>query len=151
RAAPVFHSAFRVPHSAFEGVVRSPPPARLSGEEEASMRTALVLSAALVLTAAPCRADDAVTRLIERLGSEEHGERVAATEALVEQGAAAVPALRVALDSPDAEVRRNAAEALERIEARLSAEEALRPRTLRLVYDDVPLADAVADFSRRTG
>jgi hypothetical protein len=115
------------------------------------MRTVLPLWAALVLTAAPCRADDAVARLVERLGSDDHGEREAATEALAGQGAAAVPALRAALDSPDAEVRRRAAVALARIEERLEAEEVLRPRTVRLSYRDVPLAEALADFGRRTG
>jgi hypothetical protein len=115
------------------------------------MRCVLPLFAALVLFAASAAGADDVGRLIARLGSEDHGEREAAMEALANRGAEAVPALRAALDSPDAEVSRRAAEALARIEPRLEAEAVLRPRKVRLACTDTPLAEALADFSRHTG
>jgi WD40 repeat protein len=60
--------------------------------------------------------DAAVARLIRQLGSEEFAEREAAAKELVALGEAAWPALRkAAVDHPDPEVRKAAADARDRI------------------------------------
>jgi hypothetical protein len=72
-----------------------------------------------------------VDLLIERLGSDLYAERQAATRALAITGPVALPALRQLLaDSPDAEVRRRAAELIVRIE-----DQARYQSILRLVWN----------------
>jgi hypothetical protein len=115
------------------------------------------LAALVALSAAPLRGADGeseaarVAALVGQLGSTNFGERERAMRALDRQGAHALAALRAALRGPDAEVRRRAAELVARIEQRLENERVLRPRRVRLVYKDTPLAEAVADFARQTG
>jgi RNA polymerase sigma factor (sigma-70 family) len=64
-------------------------------------------------------ADRDVAGLVRRLGSEDFAEREAADKALAELGEAALPELRKARDSADLEVRRRAADLIERIEGPL--------------------------------
>jgi hypothetical protein len=117
------------------------------------MRRSPVLVAVLsVLAASAARADGpAPARLVERLASEDFAEREQATAALEALGAEALPALRAARDHPDAEVRRRAAEVLQRVERRCLTAEMLRPARLRLAYRDQPLGEVLQDVSRRTG
>ena len=69
---------------------------------------------------APQEHGDRIERLVALLGSEEFAEREAATEALAEAGAEALPALRRALTSDDVEVRRRAADLVRVIDARIA-------------------------------
>jgi hypothetical protein len=92
-----------------------------------------------------------VRRLIAQLGSSQFTEREAATKALEALGPAVLEALREAARSDDAEIRRRARPLIQKAEKRLEAEKLLQPTRVRLVYQDTPLAEALADFSRRTG
>lgn len=103
----------------------------------------LVLMGALVLGAAP----DDPAALVTRLGAPRYADRQAAARALEALGVRALPALRNARQSPDAEVRVRAAELIGRIEA----ERLVRPTVVRLDFTDTPLPAVVAALSERTG
>jgi hypothetical protein len=92
-----------------------------------------------------------VAALIAQLGSPQFDERQAATEALDALGLDALEPLRQARSSPDAEVRRRARQLVQQLERRLETARALEPTHLRLVYQDTPLTEAVADVARKTG
>jgi hypothetical protein len=105
---------------------------------------------------APCAADGPeeaarIARLVGRLGSGSFRERQEATRALDAVGGPALDALRVAERSPDPEVRRRARDLIRRIERREETTRVLSPQRVRLVYKDAPLAQALADFSHKTG
>ncbi len=89
--------------------------------------------------------------LLAQLGSSRYEEREAATQELDTLGPVALDVLRKALQSPDAEVRRRAAQLVQTIERRLESAHALEPTRLRLVYQNMPVREAVADFARKTG
>jgi hypothetical protein len=109
----------------------------------------LALGAAGPLAAADRAAD--VARLVGRLGSSFFAERQEAARALDAVGGPALPALRAAERGPDPEVRRRARELVRRIEQREETARVLRPQTVRLVYKDTPLREALTDFSRKAG
>jgi hypothetical protein len=92
-----------------------------------------------------------IEALIAQLGSERYAEREEAARALDAAGPIALAGLRKALDSDDAEVRRRAEELIAAIERRQEAARLLEPKRVRLVYDDVLVTEAVADFARKTG
>ena len=89
--------------------------------------------------------------LIERLGSEDYQERQAAVAALDRLGAAALPALRGARKHLDPEVRRQVAQLLPILERRAETARQFDTPRLRLHYENVPLADVLADLSKRSG
>jgi outer membrane protein assembly factor BamB len=89
--------------------------------------------------------------LVGRLGSESYAERERAGEALDAAGAPALGALRNAAASRDPEVHRRAAALVRAIERRVETAALLEPQGLRLQYKDTPLAEAAADFSKRSG
>src|SRR5947209_1739857 len=112
--------------------------------------TVLILPAALLfsLPAFPAENEQktgaaGIDRLIAQLGSAEFDKREAASIALEQAGAAALPALQQAGRSADAEVRRRSEDLIPRIERRLETARLLAPKRLRLVYKDTPIADAV--------
>ncbi|HEV3263583.1 MAG TPA: hypothetical protein VG013_42500 [Gemmataceae bacterium] len=92
-----------------------------------------------------------INALVARLGSGKFKDRQAATRELDALGPAALNALRAAASDPDAEVRRRATALAERIEKRIETAQVLTPTRLRFVCKDKPVADAVAEFSRKTG
>jgi hypothetical protein len=93
----------------------------------------------------------AVKRLITQLGSDRFEERQAASAALDALGPAALDALREARIRGDLETRTRAADLVERIEKRLESAELIRPKTVRLLYANTPLTQAVDDMARKTG
>lgn len=112
----------------------------------------LLVGVPLTLPAADRPADgEKIARLIDRLGSQPFAEREQASHALDELGQAALPALHKALSHEDPEIRRRAQELIRRIDKRLETAKLLEPKRLRLIYRDKTVADAVADFSRKTG
>src|SRR5262245_37950176 len=92
-----------------------------------------------------------IARLVARLGSMNFTEREEATKELDAIGADAVPALKRATQSDDAETRRRAEDLVARIEKRLESKRLLTPTTVTLTCNDTPLTDAVADFAKKTG
>jgi hypothetical protein len=92
-----------------------------------------------------------VARLIAHLGSNQASERDAASRELATLGPAALDGLRRAAESEDPEVRRRARQMLQKAEQCLLNERLLKPRSVRLVYQDVPVTAAVADLARKTG
>lgn len=100
---------------------------------------------------APAKGDD-VDRWIKQLGARRHREREAAGTALVKQRSPkAIALLRQAAAGGDLDTSRKAQELLVLIERALESERLLQPQTIRLEFKDVPVADALADFVRRTG
>jgi hypothetical protein len=117
--------------------------------------TVLVLGLGVLWAGEPAPAakpDPAVvTRLITQLGSDRFEERQAASASLDALGPAALDALRAAQARGDLETRCRAANLVERIEKRLESAELLRPKTVRLLYANTPLTQAVDDMARKTG
>jgi HEAT repeat protein len=89
--------------------------------------TSLTLAVVIAIAAvpAPIRADEpasaapeqAIQRWIDQLGSERFKEREQAARELSKLGKSALPGLKGASQSPDAEVRRRAQQLVERIES----------------------------------
>jgi hypothetical protein len=90
-------------------------------------------------------------QLIDQLGSASFTEREEATAALDAAGEPALPGLRKAVESDDAEVRRRAGDLLKKIEQRVDAEHLLAPAKVKLWFKDTPLSEAVAELSKKTG
>ena len=96
-------------------------------------------------------AKPAVADMIRALGSEDYQQREAASKALGALGAPALDALRKASLDTDPEIRRRASALVQLIENRLETASVTAPQKLRLQYKDVPLAEALADFGKKTG
>lgn len=117
---------------------------------------AVLLLAAVTLNAAdprPGQTPDAerVAALIAQLGSGRFADRETAARELEALGPIVREPLRTALEGDDAEVRRRARQLLRKIDLRQEATQLLQPQRLRLLYRATPLAEALADFSQRTG
>lgn len=95
--------------------------------------------------------DGDIDRLVARLSSRGFAAREGATKALIEIGAPALDALRKAMASPDAEVRRRATQVVRQIEQRVESEFVLKPTRVRLILKDTPVPDAVAELARKAG
>src|SRR5258707_521154 len=116
---------------------------------------ALVLWLA-VLVAAPAadapKADaERVAKLVKQLGSDDFEEREKASKELEAIGGPALDALRAAAKSEEAEVKTRAASLLQKAEKKAIAEKVLTPTKVKLSFKDTPLADAVAEFSKKSG
>jgi hypothetical protein len=94
---------------------------------------------------------DRLARLTLLLGSEEFADREAAERELDSTGAPALPALKQAAQSDDAEVRRRAEALVQQIERRLTTARLLQGRRIRLAYEAEPVSRAVAGFAKETG
>jgi hypothetical protein len=95
---------------------------------------------------------DALKKLVDRLGSRRHSEREAAMAALIaRRSPASIDLLRKAAASGDLETRRRARHVLDYLARCEETDRVLRPQKIQLTYKDVPVAEAVADFARRTG
>jgi hypothetical protein len=84
--------------------------------------------------------------LIEKMGSASYAEREAA-KSLESLGKKALPALRAALKSKDAEVRSRAKATIKKIEGNLLLEATM----VCVDFEDAPLEDAVASLSKQSG
>src|SRR5262245_37824411 len=115
-----------------------------------------VVALALGLSVLAVRAEDRpdaaqISKLIEQMGSGDFDEREKATRALDQIGAPALEALRKATSSDDAEIKKRAQELVGAIERRAESRQLLGPKMVRLQFKDTPLAEAVADLSKRSG
>ncbi len=112
----------------------------------------LVLPFVIATVAAATYGDtERLTRLTRQLGSIEFAEREAAERELEAAGPPALPILKRAADTDDPEIRRRAEALVQQIEKRIEAAKLLESPPLRLVYRDMPLNEAVADFNAKTG
>jgi hypothetical protein len=92
-----------------------------------------------------------LAKLVAQLGSERFDDREAACKALDGVGPTALEALRKAAASSDLETRRRALDLIECIEKRVESAEVTQPKTVRLVFNDVPVAQAVQEFAKQAG
>jgi hypothetical protein len=92
-----------------------------------------------------------IAKLIEQLGSGNFEEREKATAALEAVGLPALEPLRKAAAGDDAEVKRRAGELVRKLEKKAEVARVLAPKKVHLVYKDTPLAEAVADFAKKSG
>src|SRR6266849_6519258 len=92
-----------------------------------------------------------IKALVTQLGSREFREREEATQRLIAVGSPALEYLQNATTSSDAEIRRRAREAVERINKKIETDRLLKPQLVHLIYRDTPVADAVADFAKKSG
>src|SRR5262245_43839654 len=112
----------------------------------------LGLAVALPSPAAEYKTDAGrIAKLIDQLGSPKFTEREDAMKELEKIGVPALPALRKATKSNDAETRRRAEELVGKLSKLEETAKALTPTKVRLLYKDTPVADAVADFAKKTG
>jgi hypothetical protein len=109
------------------------------------------LVAALPTGAAEKIDSDRIGKLIEQLGSGDFAERERAYQALDSVGAAALDALRGALKSDDAEIRRRAEDLVAKWEKVAEREKILKPTMLRLTFNDTPLSEALETVRQKTG
>src|SRR5262249_46735032 len=86
-----------------------------------------------------------IAKLIEQIGSGNFDEREQATAELDKIGAPALAALKKAMTSGDAEVKRRAEELVAKIEKRTESVTLLVPTKVKLSYKDTPVTEAVAD------
>jgi hypothetical protein len=112
--------------------------------------------AALLLVIAPTRAERPEDQkppdeLVSQLGSRSFQEREQASKSLIMAGPSALKYLQKATKSSDAEIRRRAGLALERIEKEMDTARLLKPHRVHLVYRDTPITEAVADFAKKSG
>lgn len=111
----------------------------------------LIVALGSVLAAPEKASPDQVEKLIGQLGSKSFAQRERAMQALDDIGRPALEALRKAMHGPDSEVRRRATELVERIEKRGETGRILEATRVHLIYKDTPVAEAVADFARKSG
>jgi hypothetical protein len=86
-------------------------------------------------------------QFVAQLGSPRYAQREAAGAALRALGREALPALRSALESPDAEVRTRAVALVDEIETRLMVE----PTKVKLDYHDRPLGEVLKGLGEQAG
>jgi hypothetical protein len=119
------------------------------------LATLIVAGLALVISlpspAGEAPSKEKIDKLIEQMGSGTFREREKATKELAAIGLPALEALRKATKSDDAEVRKRAGDLLPKLEIQAESKRVLAPKTLRLVYKDTPLSEAVADFQKQSG
>jgi hypothetical protein len=92
-----------------------------------------------------------IDQLIKQLASDDFTEREQAHKELAKIGPAAIPALREAAKSPEAEVKRRAADLVSHLEELLKSAKHLAPKKVHLKFKDVSVVDAVADLSKQSG
>ena len=106
------------------------------------------LFAALLVGAGPTDTPTPdLTRLVQQLGDPDFQQRQRATEALRQQGTAALPALRAALDHPDPEVRRRVLELVPALETAVL----LSPRRVTLKATNRTARQLLDDLAKQTG
>jgi hypothetical protein len=126
-------------------------------QELATMsRRKWIVAVAVLIFVSPLRAEQPpdskrVKALIAQLGSRDFHEREEATQLLITAGLPALEYLHLATTSSDAEIRRRAREAVEQIEKKIETTRLLTPQRVHLIYRDTPVADAVADFAKKSG
>jgi hypothetical protein len=117
---------------------------------------ALLVGLGLTLSAVPTRAADkadseTIDKLVKQLGSGRFSQREQAQKKLEEIGQPAVEALKKAVDTGDMETKRRANEIIAKLDKQVQGAKILAPTKIRLSYKDTPLAEALADITKKTG
>jgi len=102
-------------------------------------------------SAAPAPPQPSVATLIAQLGAESFTDREAATRALDQLGAAALPALQAAARSDNAEVRARVAQLVTKMKRAADSSARLTAKRVKLDYAEMPLGAAINDLRARTG
>jgi hypothetical protein len=110
-----------------------------------------IVTFALAIATLPAQSTPTVDDWIQRLGGHTFAEREAADKALDDLGEVALPALRKACTSTDAEIRRRAARLTDKIEKRLYTAGLLAPKHVILACKDTPILDVLAELARKSG
>jgi hypothetical protein len=108
----------------------------------------LGLGQAGMLLAVGDKLETTTAKLIAQLGSKKFKERDKAAKALEAMGASALPALRKAAKSDDAETSKQAKNLIDKIERTVEAAALLAPTKVHLVCKDTPVTDAVAKLAK---
>src|SRR5262249_42758878 len=114
----------------------------------------LSMGALLVLPglAADEKSDPAtIDKLIKQLSSDAFAEREKAGQELERIGVPALEALRKAAQSDEADLKKRAEEILAKVEKKAESAKVLAPKRVHLTYKETPLAEAVADFNKKSG
>lgn len=101
----------------------------------------------IVLLPGPAPARPPVRQLIDQLGDRDYSKRRQAEDGLRAEGARALPALKQALNHPDAEVRRRVRELVPALETQAL----LAPKRVTLKLTDRPVGEALDEIARQTG
>ncbi len=116
---------------------------------------ALVLGLGVLIAApaadAPKADAERIAQLIKQLGSESFEEREKATKDLETIGVPALDALRRAAKDGEAEVKTRADALVQKLEKQNSTAKLLAPRKVKLSFKETPLADAIAEFNKKSG
>src|SRR5262245_31327430 len=117
---------------------------------------ALLLGLGFALNAVPSRAADkadaeTIEKLVKQLASGRFAAREQAQKQLEAIGLPAIEALKKAAETGDMETKRRAGELISKFEKDSQAAKVLAPTKVNLSYKDVPLKEALADFSKKTG
>jgi len=109
---------------------------------------ALLLGCGLATAAAPDAIE--IDRLIQQMGSDEFAQRESAARALDTIGEPALGALKkAAATAEDMEIRRRSEDLVKVIEKRAETTEILKATTVKLHFQDTPVAEAVAELARQ--
>jgi hypothetical protein len=92
-----------------------------------------------------------VAQLITQLGSNKFREREAASAALDAMGQPALCSLQKAIRDRDPEVSRRAEILANRIQRRVQTAHLLAPMRIRLLFDNTPVTEAVAELAKKSG
>jgi len=112
----------------------------------------LILPLLLPLFLAPLQDDSRIKDLIGKLDDVELETRENATQDLIKAGTPALQALREALKSGSAEVRKRAETAIRAIESDVKAREVCPPyKPLALKGDKAPIAELIAELEKQAG
>ena len=114
-------------------------------------RTPALVAAGFLACAAYADAPDPAAVVVSRLASPRYAEREKAARELEALGPAALNALKAARTSGDEEIRARAKQIGDRIEFVERSRRLLAPTRLALKFKDVPLDQAVNEFTRQSG
>lgn len=112
---------------------------------------AVTMCGLFLIAAVVGQPDSRIEALVKKLGSEVFVERERSQNELETIGLASLPALERALQSPELEVRKRAAEAIANIEASHFARRLFEPKKIHIQLKDATVQDAVAELGRLSG
>src|SRR5262245_8288024 len=92
-----------------------------------------------------------IAKLVKQLGSDNFEEREKASKDLEAIGAPALDALHDAIKNGESEYKTRAAAIIKKVVTKGTNEKLLAPTKVKLTFKDTPLADAIAEFNKKSG